>query len=402
VTVVEKDHGQPTVWAFRLVVHKVAIQAILWCDLLFTSRIYRVIDTAIMQPLLLGILAGIACAYTVLAVLERRYTEVLVQVLYVGLVATEMLHFGELVSTPVNPNAAFQYLLVTNFISFGTFITAGLSSFVLWQLLRVSFAYACFYAAIAVLYTFNSVPNDIVSALILNDVERGERLFNHLGATAFAWFYFLSQVRRKPQIASLTGMLVCGLSIYLTLSRVYIVCIVLVSSLWLARFRLSTVRVICLAVLWVASLTYFYGLVEPAWNPFALFSTDTSGSVRADEYETNRYFVQRDFIWGAGIPSEQKDVEKLTGNYFFAASDLGTFGVWFDFGLFGLGLFIAGSHVVCHVVDQVEERFRAALVLTGCMFASYSCIAPAIFYPTGGTFFAIILAYWFRAKVAPD
>ena len=192
----------------------------------------------------------------------------------------------------------------------------------------------------------------------------------------------------------------CGLAIGLTLSRVYIACTVVISALWIARFQLSTVRTVCLAVLWVATLTYIYGLLEPTWNPFMLFAGDTSGSIRADEYEITRYFIQQDYLWGAGIPSVQADVKSLTGNLYFAAGDLGTFGVWMDLGIFGLCFFMIGSHIVCHVIKQVEDRFRPALVLTGCLYTSYACISPQILYSTGGTFFALMLAYCLRGRSA--
>ena len=119
------DPEPPTARQLVFMMHKIAIHAILLCDIMFASRLYRVIDTGTVQPLLLGILAATAFGYTALAVFERRYTEVALVLAYIALVTIELATFSSLISTPLNPNAGFQYALLTNFIAFGTFIGEG-------------------------------------------------------------------------------------------------------------------------------------------------------------------------------------------------------------------------------------------------------------------------------------
>ena len=73
---------------------------------------------------------------------------------------------------------------------------------------------------------------------------------------------------------------------------------------------------------------------------------------------------------------------------------LGAIGVWFDWGLVGVVAFFIGSHIACRPAKAVSRDYQWPLVLTGCLMAGYGCIAPVIFYPSGATYFAMLLGLW--------
>ncbi|MBR0737660.1 O-antigen ligase family protein [Bradyrhizobium liaoningense] len=377
----------------ELAFHRGAIHAILLCDLLFTSRIYRVIDHPSVQPAVLGLCAALVISYSLASLFRGNALPVLIALGAVLLIVNQLEVFSIVSGQPVLVNAGFQYILPLTFIAFYYVATCGLREYLVNTLFAYAFAYTAFYFAMAVLYQLHILPPILLEPLVLTDIERGERLFNYTGASTFAWFVFLSRVRTSFSVQNGVGALIAGAAIVLSLSRVFILVIAIISIFEMLNFKTLTIRRICLSVLYLATLTYLYGFLDPKWNPFDIFSSDSSGGARAEEYDVARLLLHSNWLYGVGIPPTTVDLGYVTGNEFFAASDLGTLGIWFDWGLVGFVLFFVGCHIITREALGARQ-FRRALFLTGAFIVAYSVLAPLPFYPSGAIYFASLLGMW--------
>jgi hypothetical protein len=380
-----------------------AINIFLLGDMLFTARVYRVFGDAIAQPVVLAIMAGISLFYAALAFLEGKFLPLLLYFGAVGLLINQLNVFSEITHAPVNPNSAFQHIAITTFIVFFMVSRAGLRDYMMNQVALFATAYSIFYTLAAVANFAGALPPALLEAITTTDIERGDRLFSYSTATAFAWFYWLYRFRSVPNMTNLALMTVCALAIILSLSRVFIVFVAVITLLSIITTSKLTIRAVCLGALGTVSAVYFYGLFDQSWNPFKLLTSDSSGLARSLEYETIRYLLWQNPITGVGIPSFQTEVERLTGNLFFAAGDLGALGPWFDFGLYGLVLFFIGSFIATMPPTRIDDSFAQPLFLTGCMMAGYGCLAPVLFSPGGSTYFALLLGLWLdRGRSGPS
>jgi hypothetical protein len=350
----------------------------------------------LLQPLLLGSCAAVVMLYSGLAILERKWTLVVMQAFFLSLIVLQIYQFSALASVTPNANAGFQYVFGATFIVFSTIIADGFGVKLTQSMFQYAFGYTVVYFLISVLFDLGLFPQDILRSMTMDDTERGKRLYIYPGASSFAWFCCLHVFWRRPGLLSFAGLLVCGAAIYLSLSRVFIVFVCLLSAFYILRTKPSSIRAVCLAVMWGVSLATFGGLIWQQWNPFVFFSGDSSGSFRADEYDTARAFILENPILGVGMAPTQQDMGQLTGNPYFSANDLGAFGVWFDWGLPGLLVFFLASHIICQFPRRVAPGFRLPLFLTGSLLAGYGCIAPTILYSAGATYLAVILGYWLR------
>jgi hypothetical protein len=397
MSVLASPNGRGIIQARSLVprsVHIIAFNAFLLGDMLFTSRVYRVFGDAIAQPVVLAIMAGVSIFYAVMAFFEGKFLPLLLFVGTVGLLINQLNVFSEITYSPVNFNSAFQHIAITTFIVFSMVSRAGLRDYMMNQLALFATAYSIFYTLAAVANFAGAVPPALLEAITITDIERGGRLFSYAAATAFAWFYWLYRFRSVPSMTNLALMIVCALAIILSLSRVFILFVTVITLLSIVTSSKLTVRAVCLGALCAVSAVYFYGMLDQSWNPFKLLTSDSSGLARSLEYETIRYLLWQNPITGVGIPSVQTEIERLTGNFFFAAGDLGALGPWFDFGFYGLVLFFLGSFIATLPPTGIDDSFAQPLFLTGCMMAGYGCIAPVLFLPGGSTYFVLLLGLW--------
>lgn len=247
------------------------------------------------------------------------------------------------------------------------------------------------------LYQFNIVNRVFFAPLILEDIERGERLFNYTGAAAFAWFIYLYRFKTTFQTKSFVYLMICGASIYLTQSRVFILFVILVSMLYVLNLSTSTMRRMILSVIFIVSIPTFYAVFDTNFNPYSWFSSDTSGFARSLEYDTARQLIREHWFFGVGIAPGSEELEAVTGSKTFAAGDLGAFGIWYDWGLIGLALFGIASWICCMPIKGMGTD-TWPLFLTGCLIAGYGCSAPIVFYPAGATFFAVLLGLWLASR----
>ena len=369
-----------------------AIHVFLISDILFSSRLYRAFLPGFSQRVILAVLLVILFGYAFVAFLRLQLSVVAAFVGVCGLTVLQMFVFEHLTAAQFNLNSAFQYSLLTSFVVFAMLKRSALIEYALRWFLIFSVLYSVLYVFLSINSYFNLVPALSSQELLLFDDGRGVRLYNYSAATAFAWFYALHAWRRSPTaLLPLLLVAACGLALAMTLSRIYIACVLAVTALYLVGWSRRTIAATILAVLFSVSFVHLYGLVDPSFNPFTSLSGDASGSARASEYETARHFIWANPLTGVGIAPAPEDVGFLTGNYHFAGGDLGIIGIWWDYGLVGVVLFFLCSCLAVRTTPQLRPDLDTPLFLTGGLIVLYGIIAPVIFNPGGVTVFGMIL-----------
>ena len=383
--------------AINTLIHRSSIHLLLFADLLFASRLYRIGDVAFMQPLLLGLCAGFVAFYFIFTLLRGYMAPTALLVSALLLIFLQLYVFSGLAGVEVNINAGFQFFWVLTFVVFFLTIRDGHGPYLADTLLLYASLYAIVYGILALAFNFGLVGADALGILVAEDAERGQRLFSYTIASAYAWFGWLYRLRERRTWLACVMLAVSGLAIYLALSRVVTLCLVLMTFAALRGYTLTSIGKVCIALLLAVSAISLYGVFDIRWNPFELFTSDTSGAFRMWEYDIARDLLREHFALGIGIAPSSEASWQFVKQDFFAPSDLGVLGIWLDLGLAGLACFLAGSYIACRPGIRMNPLRQAPLVLTGCLMAAYGCIAPVIFYPAGVTYFAVLLGFWLNA-----
>jgi cell division protein FtsW (lipid II flippase) len=177
----------------------------------------------------------------------------------------------------------------------------------------------------------------------------------------------------------------------LSLSRVFLLIVSLISMCFWLRLSLRTIQRICLLVFFVVAIPNVYGLIDGTWNPYAMFAGDVSGRYRMMEYDVARLVIWQNPISGFGLSPSGDATQVALQFYAFSAADLGPSGVWFDWGATGFICFILLVLLCCRAIRARDRSLSTPLALTGCYFAAYACLAPVLLT---STHFAIILGIW--------
>lgn len=382
--------------AINTLIHRSSIHLLLFADLLFSSRLYRIGDVTFMQPLLLGLCAGFVAFYFVFTLLRGYLRPTALLLVALLLILMQLNVFSELAGVAVKINAGFQFFWSLTFIVFFLAIRDGHGRYLANALLLYASLYAVTYSLLALGFNVGLLRADALGILVAADAERGQRLFSYTIASGYAWFGWLYRLRERRSWGALIMLAISGLAIYLALSRVVTVCLVLMTLAVLRGYTLNSIGKVCLAALLTISAINLYGVFDARWNPFSLMTSDTSGAFRMWEYEIARDLLREQFVLGVGIAPTAEDAWQFVKQDFFAPSDLGVLGIWFDLGLAGLFFFLAGSFIACRPGIRLEPALSAPLVLVGCLMTAYGCIAPVIFYPAGVTYFAVLLGFWLQ------
>lgn len=378
----------------NLALHRCVIHLLLIADLLFTSRIYRAIETIPTQPLLLGSATLLIAVYLVMALWRGFGWAPFLLILLLALLLCQMVVFSSIADVPVNWNAGFQFCWLFTFIIFFLAIEDGHGEYLGKTLFLYASIYIFVYVVMSLLLRLGLLPVTAFPGMVLDDAERGHRLFNYGIASAYAWFGWTQRFRIMRSTKSLVMLGVSGLAIYFSFSRVISIAIILLTLIYLSGVNLRSIGRFAFLLFALVSAVIIFGVFDTDWNPFIYFSRDSSGSFRLQEYELARALLRLHPSLGIGIPPNAEEAWDLIQQDYFAASDLGLMGVWFDWGLAGVLLFVAGSYVSCSPRVICASEWNAPLVLTGCLMAVYGCIAPVIFYPAGVTYFAVLAGFF--------
>lgn len=372
--------------------HRMLTHVLLGADLLFASRLFRVTGVASLQSLLLGACAATIVFYCVYTAARGRIILPILAAAYVALVMNQLTVFAEKLWLPVNPNAFFQFIWILCFVPFAGICLAGGRNYLLKCLVGYGTFYCAFFAAASVLQMAGALPGQVLAAIVSSDAERGARIFLYSGLAGFSFFYWLVQIRTELTYRSLIFFSICASASILSLSRVYIFSIFCLALAFVLKPKPSTISLIARSILILGTLFVMSGMVVQTFNPYELFSHDTSGAYRAMEYVIVRERIMADFLWGFGISPDIELTKPFLGKFQIFASDLGPLGVWFDFGLAGFCLFFAILWWCTKPERSLPPGYGWPLFLTGCMLAANGWLAPLAISPGGATMTALIFA----------
>ena len=386
---------------FLLPVHRFLIHVVIGADLCYNSRLYLFIFSDAAQRVILSSEIVIAAFYILIAIARGYITVVLISVACICLVLAQLWTFGQNWNVPLNWPGIGQYGAFLSFVPIFIMARDGVATYVVRTLARYAIAYTFLYLAISLLHSVGLLPPQISTPLILNDIERGDRLWSHSGALGFVWYVSLVRVQERTTGAHVMLLLVSAMANIMTLSRVYLGCIVVVSILSVVRASRNAIRAVCLCSFGILSSALVYGMLDTRWNPFFAFaSNDTSGLGRALEYQIAQEIIGRSPMLGMGLTSFSNYHFSVTGLTYFSPGDLGLVGVLLDYGLIGLCLFLVSSLITCAYNEYIPKPFDQVLFLQGCTLVLDSTIAPNMFSPQGAFFFLVILGFWlaYQAK----
>ena len=387
------DHAART--QFLSTIHRILIHVLIGADLCYNSRLYLFMFSDAAQRILLLSEIFIAVFYIFIAIARGYIAVVLISISCVCLILGQAWIFEQNWNVPLNWPGIGQYGAFLSFVPIFIMARDGAATYVVRTLTRYAIAYTFFYLAISLLHGIGLLPSQISTPLILNDMERGDRLWAHSGALGFVWYVSMVRVQERPTGARVMLLLVSALANIMTLSRVYLGCIALVSILSVVRTPRYVIRAVCLGSFGILSSVLVYGMVDTRWNPFFAFaSNDTSGLGRALEYQIAQEIIGRSPMLGMGLTSFANYHFSVTGITYFAPGDLGLVGVLLDYGLIGLCLFLIASLIACAYNKSLPKPFDQALFLQGCTFVLDSSITPQMFAPNGAFFFLVIFGFW--------
>lgn len=375
--------------ALEYALHRLLIHALIICDILYSSRLNRVIG-GFAQPALLGTAAAIVVFYMVYLLARGKVLPVALGALYAALIFYQIGVFADRAAITFHANVFFQFLWLMAFIPFYAWVTVGLRRYMLREVVFYSTAYCCAYVLMSLAQLTGILPYSILSAIVSDQDARGARVFLYATVAAIAYFYWLYELRRRVTYSSLFFYAVAALASVLSLSRVYLLILLCLTIPFIFRCRAWVIS-LCVRAAFVAVTAYiFYGFVDFTFNPFAAFATDLSGAYRAYEFDVVRYVLRQEPLFGFGVPPDLIYVRQFLGQQDIFPSDLGALGTWFDLGLFGLFLLFYLLLVCSRPLQFLEERYGWPLFLSGCLLTAYGAISPTAMYG-GATLTALIL-----------
>lgn len=371
-----------------------AIHALLLCDVAFNSRLFLIIPSPFLQPLLLGACIVFGVAFGILLILEGDVVPILAASSVVLLIAWQMTVFSQTTNIPIFVNASFQFVWTLALVPFTYWIKRGYANAIVDRYVNLAVAYSVLFLLLSLASFLRVLPSAITAPITLSDPERGARLFYYGALCALGWYARLQTLLREQSCKNWILAIICLLAVLASISRVSILIIFLITVLYLSRLRDRQIGSICGVLFVIGAGQNLVGLIDVSLNPYSYFSGDSSGSYRILEYELARIFIHKDPIFGFGLAPSSEAAGALLINPYFAAGDIGPTGVWFEWGVFGLVVFLLGTAITFRPIRLVSERsWRRPLYLMGVYMGLYGCIAPII---TAGSasLFALIFSLW--------
>lgn len=346
-----------------------------------------------------GTQLAVILLYAVVAITRGHAVPLLFAGGVAGCLLLSTILFHEIAGGEINFNAALSYLLILGFLPFcETRLPLGL---VLRIMLIVAGAYVLIYVLCNQLIIAN-VANQ--PRLVLeSDGARDRRVL-----LAFQWalFIFLTGlfiVRDRSWLGG--GMMLFGAAaIYLSNSRMLTalaVPVALAAVIGMVEPKSRKPLAWGIAVIYVLlALVTLWGYADPNWNAYGLLTGDNSGNARFLEFQDAVTTIKGHELFGIGIAPTPDDL-----HYFirptrpFFAADLGTAGIFFQFGLVGALIFMAYS-VLC-IVSIPDEGTGQTPVSRALTYATIHAgfagfFATSLFGASGTMFGALTFGLWLK------
>ena len=247
----------------------------------------------------------------------------------------------------------------------------------------IFFVYVAYLVAYTLLSLGDLVGIDISLAskkvtIDISDPSRRGRLYIFHGAAAYVAMYSASKLWEKFRIRYLMTFALAFFAAYLSMSRVFMICLVVVSLLFVVTRRLTLVQRFSFFGYLLVSAYLIFGIFDPSFNPYWFGATDSSTLAREYQYVTVAQYIREFPLFGVGLPDATEGLTQYLGRIIFP-SDLGIVGVWFQFGIVGTAV-IGGlaMYIICFqnierssaVLGEVNAR---TLSLTGCVIGLGGC-----------------------------
>lgn len=263
--------------------HRLLTHVLLAADLLFASRLYRIVGVASLQAMLLGTCAATILFYCIYTTARGRILLPILAAFYVALIMHQLTVFAEKLWLPVNTNTFFQFIWVLCFVPFAGICLSGGRTYLLKCLVGYGTFYCGFFAAASVLEMAVALPGQVLSAIVSSYDERGARIFLYAGLACFTYFYWFVQLRTKATYKNLFFFGLCASASILSLSRAYLFSMLCLTLVFIFLPKPSSISFAARALLVIGSVFVMSGMLIPGYNPFDLFASDASGAYRAME-----------------------------------------------------------------------------------------------------------------------
>lgn len=396
-----RPHAKEPLGELEFALHRVLTHVILATDLLYSSRLHRFFGSPAVQTILLGLCAATILFYCIYTTTRGRFLIPILAAGYVVLVFHQLSVFAGKLWLPVNPNAFFQFIWLLSFVPFAGICLSGGRRYLLTCLAYYGTAYCAIFSVLALMQFAGMLPSMAIEGLLLKDVERGVRLYFYIGVGSFTYFYWLVQCRTKITPWNLIFLGIAIAASVLSLSRVYLLIVLGVTALFIWQPKPAAITIAARVLLFGGSIFVLSGMIDPLINPFDLFSGDSSGSYRAMEYDIVRERIEMDPLRGFGLSPLMELTRPFLGPNAIYGADLGSLGVWFDFGLVGLVLYFIVLWVCSRPPRSLSVEHGWPLFLTGAMMTAYGCISPMATADGGATITGLIIGIGLTSSASP-
>lgn len=375
-----------------------AITAVVLANLCMVSGILSTVlakDVAMTGAFQIAIIVG----YAIVALRRGHAVPLVIAVALSVYLVFQTLLFHEISGAPANINSALTIFTLLLFIPFyETRLPLGL-------LLRIVAIVAVSYVVLYVV--LNGTILELVKSqprLVLeSDGERDRRVYLAFPWALFVLFLGMFSLKTRPLLggALLALAVVAVLMGNNRLSTASAVPVILAAVIGLYAPRSRRVAAWLFALVFVVlSLVIMWGYADQNWNAYAFIARDASGTARFFEFQDAVTAIKGHELFGVGIAPSNDDLQ-----YFirptrpFFVTDLGTAGIFFQFGLFGVLIFMAWS-VLCIVSvphDGVRETPAALALHYAALHSGFmGFFAPSLLGSIAVLFGAMVTSLWLK------
>lgn len=352
-------------------------------------------DIAILGGFQIAIILG----YSVVSVVRGHAVPLVIAVALAIYLVFQTFLFREISGAPININATLTTFTLLLFIPlYETRLPLG-------TILRIVTITAVSYIVLYV--ALNGVIIDLVKnqpRLVLEtDGERDRRVFLAFSWALYVLFLGLFSFKARPIVGGLL-MAVAAAAIVLANSRLAMTLTlpVLLAAI-VGIFAPGSRRVaawIFAAAFVMISLIIMWGYADPNWNAYSYIARDASGTARFFEFQDAVKAIKGHELFGVGIAPSGEDLDyfiRPTRPFFVV--DLGTAGMFFQFGLFGVILFMAWS-VLCIAAfpndgpSQTPTTLALHYAVVHAGFTGF--FAPNLMGSVGVLFGALVTSLWLK------
>lgn len=326
-----------------------------------------------------------------------------------GYFVLALYNFGGIFSREVNLNAIGPFVGIMSFVIYYPLIMQGKFGTIARAVLLISSIYSIVYLLLNIAHQSGlSVVN--LSGLLIPDAPggRADRILAASAVLTVGASMWLVRLRNSPTPIAILMTAIFLVDIYLTGSRFYQAAFLLLATIYLFSGKTRVAGAVAILLLAIAASQLIIFALFGLSNPFEIFGSDNSASVRASSVSLAVPYIREHWLMGVGYPSSNLDNVWATSALFFFSSDLGPLGIMYNHGLVGLVLFGLLSYFSALPDRRIDLLPGAsldgqAITLAGAICALQGVLAPVLWVGSGtflsGLFLALALAFLTQRRV---